>query len=155
MQGGKKGEYADRQNRSLECRSGGSGRGETGLFSSSCDRDHAVFHVGISYLPERYSGAAPEIDIRLELCPSHVDSVCVLFGILSVFDTVVEDRERDRLSEDHGGRSFDDGCGRVSVHTRGDFGVVSAVSDGLDDPGGGNHGSSSSGEPLCGRVGKA
>ena len=45
-------------------------------------RHHPVFHVGIPDLPERHSGAAPEVDLRPELRAGHADPVCILFGLL-------------------------------------------------------------------------
>src|SRR4029077_4160907 len=74
------------------------------LHTSSGDRDHTVLHVGISHLPERHFGAAPEVHIRSKLRASDAGAVCVFFCLLLIFSAVVEGREQDRLSEDHGSR---------------------------------------------------
>src|SRR5215467_1987124 len=77
-------------------------RGEAAkLLATSGRRHDAVLHVGVLNLPERHSGAPPEIDFRPELRAGHAGPVRILFGLLSVFRAVVESREYHWLSEDH------------------------------------------------------
>src|SRR6266700_3960169 len=77
--------------------------------------DHAFFHVGIPYLPERHSGSAPEIDFRPELRGDHADPVRVFWSLLPFLHSLCEAHLLDWLQALDGGGTTHHGAGGVLV----------------------------------------
>src|SRR6516162_609905 len=124
------------------------------LHAPSRHRDHIVFYVGLSYLPERHSGSASEVDLRSQLCAGHADSVCILFCVLLVLGPVVEGRECNWLSEDHGDRIALYGRGSIPVCAGGFLRLVSAFLGSVDCPRNWHHWLAGSRQPLRGGARK-
>src|SRR3974390_958744 len=146
----------DAQHKHAECW-GGNDRGEytEELRRSTGGCDHAVFHVGISDLPERHSDSPPEVNFRFELRADNADSVRILWVVFYFFDGLGEANRLDWVSAVHGCGATDDGCWCVFVRPGGKRAVLSTLPRGPDRAGGGNHLPAGRGESVCDRAGQA
>src|SRR3984957_12150018 len=131
-----------------------SGHG-TKLYGSAGYGHHAVFHVGIPYLPQRHSGAPPEVDFRFELRAGNVDSVCVFWRLFRFLDSVGKNNRLDGISAVNGGWSTYDGIGSFPLCPGGERSIVSIVPVRPHRSGRRNHLLTGCGKSLCHSVGEA